>query len=175
MNPNLEPITDEIVKHLKKLHSRVSEAIKQSMKAFEDLDADFAENTLTTFEDIENMHHTIEDMAFGAITTYQPLEKDLRRLVAYIHTSSGLKNVGRYAQKIFEIVTMSQDLDHFKELESLPYLSEIATAALAISIRAVLEEDMSEIDQLEKLEAQSDNEAADMFKEIVDYLGRYRD
>ncbi|TFG33617.1 hypothetical protein EU527_07740, partial [Candidatus Thorarchaeota archaeon] len=49
------------------------------------------------------------------------------------------------------------------------------TAALAISIRAVLEEDMSEIDQLEKLEAQSDNEAADMFKEIVDYLGRYRD
>ncbi|TFG28974.1 hypothetical protein EU527_16555 [Candidatus Thorarchaeota archaeon] len=175
MNSNLEPITDEIVRHLKKLHSRVSEAIKQSMKAFEDLDADFAENALTTFEDIENMHHTIEDMAFGAITTYQPLDKDLRRLVSFIHTSNNLKNVGRYTQKILEIVVMSQDLDHFKELESLPYLSELASAALAISIRAVLEEDLSEIDQLEKLEAQSDKEAAEMFKEIVDYLSRYRD
>ena len=134
-----------------------------------------AEKELKQAGNIEILHYTIKDMAFGAITTYQPAEKDLRRLIAYIHTSGYLKNIGRYGQKIMEIVNMGQDLDHFKELESLPYLSEIANTALAISMRAVLEEDLSEIDELEKLEAQSDNEAADMFKEIVEYLGNYRD
>lgn len=175
MNPNLEPIIAELVKHLRKLHSLVSTALKQSMKVFEDLDAEMAEKELKQAGNIEILHYTIEDMAFGAITTYQPAEKDLRRLIAYIHTSGYLKNIGRYGQKIMEIVNMGQDLDHFKELESLPYLSEIANTALAISMRAVLEEDLSEIDELEKLEAQSDNEAADMFKEIVEYLGNYRD
>ena len=42
-------------------------------------------------------------------------------------------------------------------------------------MRAVLEEDLGEIGELEKLEAQSDSETADMFKEIVEFLGRYRD
>ena len=175
MNSNLEPIKAELVKYLKKLHTLVSSALKQSMKAFEDLDAEMAEEELKRAATIENLHYTIEDMAFGAITTYQPSEKDLRRLIAYIHTSGYLKNIGRYAQKIMEIVTMGQDLDHFKELESLPYLSEIANTALTISVRAVLEEDLSEIDELEKLENQSDSEAADMFKEIVEYLGSYHD
>ena len=176
MSTNLEPILAEIVRHLKKLHSLVSAALKQSMKVFEDLDVEMAETSLKGVADIENLHYTIEDMAYGAISKYHPSEKDLRRLVAYIHTTGYLKNVGRYAQKIMEIVsTGQQELDHFKDLESLPYLSELANTALTTSMRAIIEEDLSEIDELEKLEAQSDNEAADMFKEIVEYLGRYRD
>ena len=175
MNTNLEPITSEIVRHLKKLHSLVSAVLKQSMKVFEDLDSEMADEGLKKAIDVENLHFTIEDMAFGAITTYQPTEKDLRRLIAYIHTSGHLKNIGRYASKIMEIVSTSQDLDHFKDLESLPYLSELANSALSISMRAVLEEDLGEIGELEKLEAQSDSETADMFKEIVEFLGRYRD
>ncbi|TFH04425.1 MAG: phosphate uptake regulator PhoU [Candidatus Thorarchaeota archaeon] len=74
-----------------------------------------------------------------------------------------------------EIVTLSDGLDHFKDLVSLPYLSEIATTALSVSVRAVLEEDLSEIDELEKLEAQSDNEATEMFQEIATYLNNRRD
>ncbi len=175
MNPNLEPISTEIAKYLRKLHSLVSATLRQSMKVFEDLDTDVAEEALKGAIDVENLHYAIEDMAFGAMTTYQPSDKDLRRLIAYIHTSGNLKNIGRYAQKIMEIVTTSQNLDHFKELESLPYLAEIANTALATSMRAVLEEDLSEIGELEKLENQSDNETSDMFREIIEYLGRYRD
>jgi phosphate transport system protein len=74
-----------------------------------------------------------------------------------------------------EIVTLSDDLDHFKELVSLPYLAELANTAIVVSLRAVLEEDLSEIDELEKLEAQSDNEATEMFQEIATYLNNRRD
>jgi phosphate transport system protein len=175
MNPSLESVNIEIVAHLEKLHKLVTIILAQSMKVFEDLDIDTAEINMETAHDIEVLHHTIEDMAFGAITGYCPTGIDLRRLIAYIHTSTGLHRVGRYAYKIMEIVTLSDGLDHFKDLVTLPYLSELANTALDVSVRAVLEEDLSEIDELEKLEAQSDNEATEMFQEIATYLNNRRD
>jgi phosphate transport system protein len=145
------------------------------MQVFEDLDIDAAEQNMETADAIENLHHTIEDMAFGAITGFSPSGIDLRRLIAYIHTSTGLHRVGRYAYKVMEIVTLSEGLDHFKDLVTLPYLAELATTAISVSVRAILEEDLSEIDELEKLEAQSDNEATEMFQEIATYLNNRRD
>ncbi|MGY5879717.1 MAG: PhoU domain-containing protein [Candidatus Thorarchaeota archaeon] len=175
MNPSLELVKTEIISHLEKLHELVTTILSQSMKVFEDLDIASAEKDMSKSNDIEILYHTIEDMAFSAITEYCPTGIDLRRLVSYIHTSSALHSVGRYAYKVMEIVTLSDGLDHFKDLVTLPYLSEIATTALSVSVRAVLEEDLSEIDELEKLEAQSDNEATDMFQEIATYLNNRRD
>lgn len=175
MNSNLEPVLAEITSHLEKLHEMVTDTLGQSIKVFEDLDIDLAEQAMETSNVIENLHHTIEDMAFGAIATFHPQNIDLRRLISYIHTSGSLQTVGRFAYKIMEIVTLSGGLEHFKELETLPYISEIAITALSVSVRAVLEEDLSEISELEKLEAQSDNEAAEMFQEIATHLNNRRD
>jgi len=175
MSNNLEPVRAEIISHLEKLHEMVITTLGQSIKTFEDFDIDRAEHAMETSGDIENLHHTIEDMAFGAIATFHPQDIDIRRLIAYIHTSSSLHSVGRFAYKIMEIVTLSDGLDHYKELETLPYLSEIAITALSVSVRAVIEEDLNEISELEKLEAQSDNEATEMFQEIATYLNKRRD
>ncbi|GAH46559.1 unnamed protein product, partial [marine sediment metagenome] len=126
MSSNLEPVRAEIISHLEKLHEMVITTLGQSIKVFEDFDIDRAEQAMETSADIENLHHTIEDMAFGAIATFHPQNIDLRRLIAYIRTSGSLHSVGRFAYKIMEIVTLSDGLDHFKELVTLPYLSEIA-------------------------------------------------
>ena len=175
MTPSIELVKAEIISHLKKLHTIATATLSQSIKIFEDLDIETAEQNMETAGDIEILHHTIEDMAFGAIAKFSPQDVDLRRLVAYIHTSGGLHAVGRYAYKIMEIVTLSDGLDHFKDLVTLPYLSELAVTALSISIRAILKEDLSEIDELEKIEAQSDNEATEMFQEIATHLNNRRD
>ena len=175
MNSSLESVNSEITAHIEKLHELVTTSLSQAIQVFEDLDIETAEQNMETAHVIESLHHTIEDMAFGAITGFCPTDIDLRRLVAYIHTSTSLHRVGRFAYKVMEIVTLSDDLDHFKDLVTLPYLSEIATTAISVSIRAVLEEDLSEIDELEKLEAQSDNEATEMFQEIATHLRNRRD
>ncbi|MHA1943757.1 MAG: phosphate signaling complex PhoU family protein, partial [Candidatus Thorarchaeota archaeon] len=157
------------------LHTMVTSALTNAMKAFEDLDSGLAETALNASEECEQLHHSIEEKVFATISNHQPKEIDLRRLVAYLSTSAALQKVGRYSTKISDIVKLSGDLDHFKELVSLPYLSELANSALEISMRAILNEDLSEIDELEKLEAQSDSEAADMFHEIAEFLSRRRD
>jgi phosphate transport system protein len=148
---------------------------QQSMKAFEDLDDELANAALIASEEVEKLHHSIEEFVFTTVSELQPKGMDLRRLIAYLNTSSALQKVGRYSNKIAKIVTLNDELDHFKDLESLPYLTELANSALEISIRAILSEDLSEIDELEKLESQSDNEEADMFCEIAEYLNRRRD
>jgi len=67
-------------------------------------------------------------------------------------------------------VNLCEGLEHFKELESLPYLADLAQKTLAISMKGILEGDLSDIDQLEKLESDSDKETSEMFEEIADYL-----
>jgi phosphate transport system protein len=175
MNSTLDEAKKEIRGRLENLFKTVTDALSQSIKAFEDLDSDLAERVAKISEDVEKIHNELEDMNYTAIASFQPKDKELRCFVAYVNTSNGLHNVGRFATKIGEIVRLCEGLDHFKELETLPYLAELAVAALNISIRAVLDEDLSEIDELEKLEAQSDNESADMFQEIAEHLSNRRD
>jgi phosphate transport system protein len=145
------------------------------MQAFEDLDEECANRAANIIEDIDQIHATIEEIIFKAIAQHQPTDFKLRQMIAYVQALNSLHKVGSYANKIIEIVYMSQDLEHFKELESLPYLAELADTSLDIAMRAILESDLSEIDELEKLETQSDIETAEMFEEIADYLKGSRD
>jgi phosphate transport system protein len=175
MNSNLEEAKSEIRGLLESLFKMVTDALSQSMKAFEDLDGELADTVTAIYKKVENIYHRLEDLSYSAITSFQPRDSELRRFITYIKASNGLHNVGRFAAKIGEIVTLCEGLDHFKELETLPYLSELAITALKISIRAVLDENLTEIDELEKLEAQSDNESVEMFQEIAEYLSKRRD
>ncbi|MHA1863885.1 MAG: PhoU domain-containing protein, partial [Candidatus Thorarchaeota archaeon] len=82
MNPQMDSVIAEIISHLEKLHGMATATLTQAMKAFEDLDIALAELAMSSSDDIENLHHTIEDMAFGAISTFHPHDIDLRRLIA---------------------------------------------------------------------------------------------
>jgi len=171
----LDSVVSDISERLRLLHRQVTKALVQSMQAFEDLDEECANQAAVIIEDIDHIHAALEDTIFQTIAKHQPTDFSLRQMIAFVHTSNSLHRVGRYANKIIEIVYMSQDLEHFKELESLPYLTELAEASLEIAMRAILDSDLSELDELEKLENQSDTEAADMFEEIADYLRGRRD
>ncbi|MFX1560754.1 MAG: phosphate uptake regulator PhoU [Promethearchaeota archaeon] len=165
----------KIAEHLTNLHSLVTSAFKHAMNAFEDLDVDLVDEATTFSNQVEDAYHKVEDLVFDTVAKHQPKDADLRRLITYGNTSSCLHKIGRYAGKIARIVELCDGLDHFKELVSLPYLAELAVSAIDLSMRAVLDEDLSEIDELEKLEAQSDNETVEMFEEIAEYLNRRRD
>lgn len=175
MDSTLDIKTTEIANHLTTLHSLVKTALTQSMKAFEDIDVELAAEAGAVSDKVEQLHHLVEGLVFNAVSKHQPEELELRRLIAFRNTSESLHKIGRYASKIVDIVEHLEGLDHFKELVSLPYLAELATTAIDVSMRTILVGDLSEIDELEKLEALSDREAADMFEEIAGYLNKRRD
>jgi phosphate transport system protein len=175
MRTQLEIQIKEIGNRLKELYKLSSEAFMKSMKSFELLDQEMAAEVKENSQKIEELSGKVEANVFETIARRQPVASDLRRLATYLQVSYHLHRIGRYAYKIAHIVRLCEGLEHFKELESLPYVADLAKKTLDIAMTGVLENDLSQIDELEKMEADSDRETSEMFEEIVEYLRKRTD
>ncbi|MFW9910212.1 MAG: phosphate signaling complex protein PhoU [Candidatus Thorarchaeota archaeon] len=160
---------------LRELHSLSTGALMDSMKAFKELDQELAAQVRDRSDIIEEKSQSIEDNVFETIARRQPVAKDLRELATYLQVAHHLYRIGRYAYKISHIVRLCEGMEHFKELISLPHLADLAKQTIDIAMKAVLDRDLSKIDELEKLEAISDKETSDMFEEITQYLRERND
>ncbi len=175
MASQLERYIGDINKKIRELHKMSTGAFMDSMKAFEDLDQAKAAEVRDESEKIEALSIKIEDSVFETIARRQPVAKDLRELATYLQVSHHLYRIGRYAYKIAHIVRLCEGLSHFKELISLPYLARLAKDTIDYAMLGITDKDLSKIDELEKLEAESDRETGEMFEEITEYLRQRTD
>jgi phosphate transport system protein len=175
MKTQLEYYLEEINKKIRELHKKTTDAFMGSMKAFETLDQDKAAEVRDMSTGIEELSIKIENSVFETIARRQPVAKDLRQLATYLHVSHHLYRIGRYSYKIAHIVRLCDGLEHFKELISLPLLARLAKETIDIAMRGITDRDLSKIDELERLEAESDRETGEMFEEITDYLRKRTD
>jgi len=170
MKTQLEFYLDEIERRLERLHELVEKAFIDSMNSFKHLDQEAAKKVKDLAEDVDELEEKIEENVLETIGRRQPVARDLRKLSVYLQTAHNLHRVGRYSYKIAHITYLCKDLKHFKELISLPHLAELAKQTLDIAMQGILKGDLSKLDVLEKLEAESDKETSDMFNEIAMYL-----
>jgi phosphate transport system protein len=170
MSKQLDYHLKEIEKRLSSLYKLTAKSLAEAMTAFKTLDQECATKVKEMATDIENLSENIEDNVFETIARRQPVARDLRRLSVYLQITHSLFRIGRYSYKIAHITNLCQNMEHFKELQSLPYLAEQAITTLDIAMKGILEGDLSRIDELEKLEADTDRETSEMFDEIVWYL-----
>jgi len=175
MASQLERYIGEINKKIRELHRMSTDAFMSSMKAFEDLDQAKAAEVRDKSEKIEEVAMKIENSVFETIARRQPVAKDLRELATYLQVSYNLYRIGRYAYKIAHIVRLCEGLEHFKELISLPLLARLAKDTIDYAMMGITDRDLSKIDELEKLEAESDRETGEMFEEITEYLRQRTD
>ena len=175
MHKQLEIHIEEICNRLRELYELSTGAFMKSMKAFELLDQDMASEVKEESQTMEDLSGRVEANVFETIARRQPVASDLRRLATYLQVAHHLHRVGRYAYKIAHIVKLCEGMEHFKELESLPYVADLANKTLEIAMKGVLENDLSDIDDLEKMEADSDRETSEMFEEIAEYLRKRKD
>ncbi|MFX1605409.1 MAG: phosphate uptake regulator PhoU [Promethearchaeota archaeon] len=175
MGTRLEFYLDEIEKRLRQLHKLAAKSLSDAMNAFKELDQGMAAKVKELSTEIEELSEKIGANVFETIGRRQPVARDLRRLSVYLQISHSLFRVGRYSYKIAHITNLCENLEHFKELESLPFLADLAIRTLDIAMKGILDEDLSQIDELEKLEAESDRETSEMFEEIAQYLRERHD
>ncbi len=175
MASQLERYIGEINKKIRQLHKMSTDAFMDSMKAFEELDQAKAAEVRDKSEKIEELSIKIENSVFETIARRQPVAKDLRELATYLQVTHHLYRIGRYSYKIAHIVRLCEGLEHFKELISLPYLAKLAKDTIDYAMLGITDRDLSKIDELEKLEAESDRETGEMFEEIAEYLRQRTD
>ncbi|TFG28973.1 phosphate signaling complex protein PhoU [Candidatus Thorarchaeota archaeon] len=170
MRTQLEFYLEEIERRLERLYELVEKAFMDSMDSFKNLDQEAASKVKDLAADIDELEEKIEENVLETIGRRQPVARDLRKLSVYLQTAHNLHRVGRYAYKIAHITYLCKEIQHFKELISLPHLAELAKSTLEIAMRGILKGDLSKLDELEKLESESDKETSDMFNEIAQYL-----
>ena len=172
MGTQLEFYLKEIEKRLRNLHELTAKSLYDAMEAFKELDQGLATKVKELSTEIEEISEKIESSVIETIGRRQPVAVDLRKLSVYLQISHSLFRIGRYSYKIAHITNLCEKLEHFKELESLPYLKDLAIKTLDIAMKGILDHDLSQIDELEKMESDSDRETSEMFEEIADYLRR---
>jgi phosphate transport system protein len=175
MTSQLEHHLSEISKKIQELQKMTTDAFMASMKAFEILDQEMAAEVRNKSDEIEELSTKIENSVFETIARRQPVAKDLRELATYLHVAHHLYRIGRYSYKIAHIVRLCDGIEHFKELITLPLLARISKDTIEFAMRGIIEKDLSMIDELEELEAQSDRETGEMFDEIAEYLRKKKD
>ena len=171
MKTQLEFYIEEIEKRLERLQEMSVSSFMKAMKAFEDLDQESAAEVKEFTEDIEELQLKIEGDVFETIARRQPVAKDLRKLATYLQVSYHLYRIGRFAHKIAHVTCLSKGIEHFKKLESLPYMADLARKTLDISMKALLKGDLSELKKLEKDKDISQDEhkrATDHLQKLID-------
>ncbi|MHA1928589.1 MAG: phosphate signaling complex PhoU family protein [Candidatus Thorarchaeota archaeon] len=175
-------MSSQIDRHLKKISTQIkkmyklsSKTLMESMAVFKSLDKEKVANVKTESQNIEDLADRIEANIFETIARRQPVARDLRKLATYLQVSHHLYRIGRYAFKVAHIVELCQGLEHYKELISLPHLANLARQTLDIAMNAILTGDLSKIEELEKLEFESDRETEEMFEEISEFLRKRTD
>ena len=175
MKTQIEIYLGEIEEKLRREQEMVTDAVLDSMKAFDALDLSLASKVKEASRSIEELSDNVEAHVFETIARRQPVARDLRKLAAYLHVAHSFYRMGRYAYKVAHIVYLSQGLQHYKELQILPHMAQMAKRTVDIAMNALLTGDLSGIGELEELEAQIDKETEDMFEEIVGYLRQRQD
>ena len=175
MSSQLDHYLGEIKKKIRELQEKATDAFMDSMSAFENLDQEKAAKVKEASTEIEELASKIENSVFETIARRQPVAKDLRELATYLQVAHHLYRIGRYSFKIAHIVKLCEGLKHFKELITLPLLARISKDTINYAMKGIIDKDLSMIDELEELEAQSDRETGEMFEEITEYLRKRKD
>lgn len=175
MMPNqIELRLEEIANQLNKIEGFAMRALMATMAPFGKRDTEIADLILLRYS-IEKLAQKVEEEDLKTIALLQPLATDLRKLSTYLFVAHHLYRLGRYAHIIGRSAYLVEDRTKLKEIKSLREMAEIAMRTLEISIRAILEEDLSEVNQLELLESKSDEKAQKMYSEIVEFLRQQTD
>ncbi|MBN2230208.1 MAG: hypothetical protein JW779_11530 [Candidatus Thorarchaeota archaeon] len=172
MKTQLEFYMEEIEKRIRRIHELVNHGLSMAMDAFASLDGKEVVMVKQNSHEIEDLSEKVEDNVFETIARRQPVARDLRKLAAYLQISHHLYRIGRYACKIAHIVDLclAENLIHYKELQSLPHLKQLAQETINIAMEAVLDGNLERIPDLENLESESDRETEEMFQEISEFL-----
>lgn len=107
---------DELQKSFVKLCTLVEASVKDSIKAVETRDSNYAAKLATTDADIDRMEVEIEEECLKIMALHQPVAIDLRFLVAVIKINNELESIGDQVVNIaerIEVIAENKDYDIF--------------------------------------------------------------
>jgi len=132
---------DQLIDEILVLDSMVETATLEVIQALKHHDVDTARRIYRDDTLINARRFELEKDCMITIATQQPIESDLRIVVAVLNILTELERIGDYAEGIAKIVIMIGDEAPLKPLIDIPEMAAVAAQMLQDSIAAFINED----------------------------------
>lgn len=131
---------NELKNLLKDMGKHTEEALANSVKSLQALDAEKAEAVIQNDVHLNTMEEQIMDIGSRLIVTQQPVAKDLRRILVAFRIASDLERMGDLARDVAKVTLRLQGQKLIKPLVDLPRMSDLVRLMVAESIESYLTE-----------------------------------
>ena len=98
----LDALSDQLVEMTRLVHSAVSRATT----ALLDADLSLAESVIAADEQLDAIHHDLEERSYDLLARQQPVATDLRIIVAGLRMSADLERMGDLARHLAQVARM---------------------------------------------------------------------
>ena len=148
----------------------VGETIHRSIDALKNRDLVVSRQVIDDDDYIDDKQSEIEDRCIHLIATQQPVAKDLRAIIAILHTAVELERMGDYAEGIGKISLRMGNEPTLKPLIDIPRMAEKATAMLRDSIDALLKRDTAKAQAVLDADDEVDDLYDQVYRELLLYM-----
>jgi len=160
----------EIKDNVLRMGSLVEEAIRASLRALTDHDAEAALAVIVGDQRINEMQRTVSTLVTTTIATQQPVARDLRFLLTIDHVSYELERMGDHAGSVAKQVRKLAPQAPLKQYVDLPEMAELAAQLVHGVLRALVDVDQDEARRVAAGDDQIDTLYHRTFDEVLDLM-----
>ena len=145
----------------------VGNRLADAMKSFIKQNDQLAQSVLSGDDEIDSLDQAIEMKSIDLISLQQPVDADLRFLIAAMRISRELERISDYACNIAEtVLTLKEKKPFFKPLVDLPEMARLVQEMMDKSLKAHLGKDIVAAKQMDD----ADDEVDRIFSVLLDEL-----
>ncbi len=157
----------QVEEHVLAMGNMVMKAIERSIEAMKKRDLNLGHQIIADDSKINKQRFAIEDECIKVIAAEQPLETDLRMIVAVLNILTELERIGDYAAGIAKIVIMIGDEAPLKPLIDIPRMGEITRDMIDKSLRSFVTRNVELAMQVVSLDSVVDSLYDQVFRELL--------
>ena len=124
------------------LAGNVESAVDRAVDSLTRRDLAVSQQVVEEDDYIDQKRFDIEDRCVDLIATQQPMARDLRTIIAFLHIVVELERMGDYAEGIAKISLLMGDAPPLKPLIDIPGMAEKATGMLRDSMASLISRDL---------------------------------
>ncbi len=162
LDHRLTNIRDDILR----LGSLVSQSVGKAVDAFIDSDMELAQEVIRDDDEIDRLHHKLEESITTTVALQQPMAGDLRMLIANLLITNELERMGDYAEGIGRTTLL-----HGMEIpQEVPVLLKDMQRVVSRMITAAMEAYLKLNPELAREVARRDDEADVLYRKLLNLI-----
>jgi len=156
---------------LNQMSELAGDRLAKAMKSFTEQDEELAQTVISTDDEIDALDETIEMESIDLISLQQPVDADLRFLIAAMRISRELERISDYACDIAEAtLTLKGKKPFFKPLVDLHKMARLVQEMMEKSLKAHLGKDIAVAKQMDAIDAEVDRIFLALLQELIGWM-----